>query len=64
VLGGLAVFITALDLTHLFDHVHVLPAGRIHEAAVIGLGLAGLADVVAQPILYVRARWIARTWSA
>lgn len=57
-LGGFALLITLVDLSHMFDHVHVLRAGRIHEGAVIGLALAAVTDLVAQPILYVRARWL------
>jgi hypothetical protein len=50
------LLMSLVDLSHMFDHVRILPAGRIHDGALIGLSLAAIADLFAQPILHIGAR--------
>jgi hypothetical protein len=56
-LAGVALFAgTVFGLTHMLDHVQSLPAGRLHDAALVGFSLAALFDVLLQPLLYGGAR--------
>lgn len=56
-LAGVVLFAGALfGLTHMFDHVRSLPAGRVHDAALVGFSLAALLDLLLQPLLYGGAR--------
>lgn len=63
VLGLLAPVLllgSALDFKHMFDVSRPLWGKHLHDPASVGLSLAALVDLVAQPILYIGARRAAR----